>query len=194
LDVEAGLRGFEACKCANADETGASDGFRSVRNESPHTSKNANLSNNRAGLHTCTDRKAGNGGAHESDQENTPPRPASPSGVEAMSVVGRTGAPAAPAGPAPVIDPWKDLDIPGFLDRRRPSQGEEAPASEAMPADRGQPTPAARHDPTACTLDIPISAATAPQPLSRRGGGRFEAAADNLPVARTTADKKRGRV
>jgi hypothetical protein len=29
----------------------------------------------------------------------------------------------APRGPAPVDDPWKDLDIPAFLDRRPPSQG-----------------------------------------------------------------------
>jgi putative DNA primase/helicase len=143
LGVGAGSQGFEACKCANADETGASDGFRSVRNESPHTSKNANLSNNHAGLHTCTDRKAGNGRAHEIDREITLPAPASPSGVEedrTCAATEGTGTPAAPAEPAPVIDPWKDLDIPGFLDRRRPSQGEEAPASEAMPADRGQPT------------------------------------------------------
>jgi hypothetical protein len=143
LSVGAEPHGFEACKCANADETGVSDGFRSVRNEGPHTSKNANLSNNHAGLHTCTDRKAGNEGAHESGQEITAPASASPSGVEedrACATTEGTGTPAARAEPAPVIDPWKDLDIPGFLDRRRPGQGEEAPASEAMPTDRGQPT------------------------------------------------------
>jgi hypothetical protein len=98
------------------------------------------LSNNDAGLHTCTDRKAGNAGAHESGQEITAPAPASPSGVEedrTCAGAEGTGAPVALAEPAPVIDLWKDLDIPGFLDRRRPSQGEEAPASEAMPADRG---------------------------------------------------------
>jgi hypothetical protein len=39
-----------------------------------------------------------------------------------------------------VTDLWKDLGIPEFLDRRRPNQGEEAPASEAVPADRDQPT------------------------------------------------------
>jgi Protein of unknown function (DUF3631) len=137
------IQPFEACKRADADGMGTSADFRSVREDIPHGSKNDDLSYSHAGLHACTDRKAGNGGAHGSDQEITAPASASPSGVEegwTCAATEGTGTPAAPAEPAPVIDPWKDLGIPEFLDRRRPSQGEEAPASEAVPADRGQPT------------------------------------------------------
>jgi hypothetical protein len=73
----------DPCNRANADETGTSRDFRSVREDAPHGSKNANLSNNDGGLHACTDRKAGNGGAqHEFGQGITPPPRTQPNGVD----------------------------------------------------------------------------------------------------------------
>jgi hypothetical protein len=46
-----------------------------------------------------------------------------------MAVVESAGTSAAPAEPALVIDPWKDLGIPEFLDRRRERLGPPAIAS-----------------------------------------------------------------
>jgi putative DNA primase/helicase len=51
----------EACKRASADEMGTSSVFRSVQEERPHGSKNANLAYSHAGLHACTDRMAEKG-------------------------------------------------------------------------------------------------------------------------------------
>jgi putative DNA primase/helicase len=81
----------EACKRASADEMGATSDLQSVREKSPHGSKNGNLSHSHAGLHACTDRNPKSG----------------PACVSAPSMT--------PAG-----DPWADLGIPPFLERLRP--------------------------------------------------------------------------
>jgi putative DNA primase/helicase len=59
----------EACKRASADEMGTTNDFRSVQKDTPHGSKNGNLSYSHAGLHACTDRNGGNGGEGCSDQD-----------------------------------------------------------------------------------------------------------------------------
>src|SRR5262249_55127366 len=85
---------FEASKRPNADGMGITRNFRSVRDEGPDGSKNANLSYSHAGLDAWTDRNSENGSANGLDQEK--------------SIIG---------GPAK-DDPWADLDIPPYLDRR----------------------------------------------------------------------------
>jgi putative DNA primase/helicase len=88
----------ETCKRASADEMGTTRDFRSVREESPHGSKNSNLSYSHAGLHACTDRKPKNGAARDSDQE-----------ISAFPL------------PAPASDPWANYpELPDSL-RRSPS-------------------------------------------------------------------------
>jgi len=62
----------EARKRANADEMGTSGDFRSAQETSPRGSKNANLSNNHAGLRACADRKPESGGRSQSDQAIMP--------------------------------------------------------------------------------------------------------------------------
>jgi putative DNA primase/helicase len=62
--------GSEACKGASTDETGTTRDFRSVQKESPHGSKNSNLSNSHAGLDAWTLRKPGNGVRVHCDHEN----------------------------------------------------------------------------------------------------------------------------
>jgi putative DNA primase/helicase len=94
----------EVCKCASADEMGITSTFRSVCEIKSAHFENANLSNNHAGLHTCTLR----------EPESGPARVSAP--------------PIATAG-----DLWKDLSIPGFLDRSRERLG--PPAISAGPDD-----------------------------------------------------------
>jgi putative DNA primase/helicase len=81
----------EACKRANADQTGISPSFRSVRQTRSARIDNAHLSNKNAGLHACTDRNPESGPACASASPMTP-----------------------------IGDPWADLGIPPFLDRIRP--------------------------------------------------------------------------
>jgi hypothetical protein len=95
-------------KRRNADGTGVSRDFSSVAEDSGDGSKNANLSLCHAGSDASTDRKPGNGGESEFDQETSP-------SISAAS--------------PPVSEPWKDLGIPKFLDRNCPRLGQPAISS-----------------------------------------------------------------
>ena len=57
---------------ASADEMGTTNDFRSVQKDTPHGSKNGNLSYSHAELHACTDRNGGNGGEGCSNQDQRP--------------------------------------------------------------------------------------------------------------------------
>jgi putative DNA primase/helicase len=65
-------------KRPNADGIGTTHDFSIRPKGIPDGSKNAELSNNDAGLDAWTDRKAGHGRVHESDQEIAPSPPCSP--------------------------------------------------------------------------------------------------------------------
>jgi putative DNA primase/helicase len=96
----------EACKRASAEDMGTTRDFRSVQEEVLHGSKNGRLSHSHAGLHACTDRKAGNGGEGHSDQEIAPPDAdlGIPEGLRRCDHCGQPGTAADP------LSPW---DWPG---------------------------------------------------------------------------------
>jgi putative DNA primase/helicase len=91
---------FDPSKRPNADETGITSTFRSVRETKFGRIENGNLSYSHADLDAWTDRKP----------ESRPAR------VSAPPIT-------------PVTDPWADLGIPGFLDRSRPRLGPPAISS-----------------------------------------------------------------
>jgi hypothetical protein len=106
--VEDPFEHSDPSKRRNADGTGVSRDFLSVAEGSGDGSKNANLSLWHAGFDASTDLKPENGVESEFDQETMP-------SIAAASP---------PAG-----DLWKDLGIPGFLDRNHPRLGQPAIAS-----------------------------------------------------------------
>jgi putative DNA primase/helicase len=121
---------FDPCKRASADETGTCGGFRSVREDNPHGSKNDDLSLCHAGLHACTDRNPENGRAGESDQGPEPSAaPEPPPWEEPQIRVSPEDRhpPAAELAPAPAPDPWEEAGrIPSFL--RRTNGADRSPA------------------------------------------------------------------
>jgi hypothetical protein len=134
---------------ASAEGMGTTRDFRKAQEASPRGSKNANLSYSHAGLRGCADRKPESGAQGQSDHEN---RPAGNGHTESFPLVCQhCGAPEQPNNPvqqcacgdgltyllhrncqrewlgdggepSPAVDPWADLDIPGFLDRRPNSE------------------------------------------------------------------------
>jgi putative DNA primase/helicase len=100
----------EACKRANADEMGISGVFSSVQESLPHGSKNGNLYFSHAGLHACTHENPETDCANDFDQRKSPAQ------VPAKN------------------DPWADLDIPSYLDRRphRPNPPALGPSGDSL--------------------------------------------------------------
>jgi hypothetical protein len=108
---------FEVCKCASADETGITSTFQSVRETNSAHFENADLSNNHAGLHTCTLRKGGDGNICPSEPDSDPSAcPDEPPPWEERQISTSPEDRRPPTAPA--ADPWDEAGrIPSFLDR-----------------------------------------------------------------------------
>jgi putative DNA primase/helicase len=142
LDGGTGFRGSDPCIRANVDAAGTSTAFSSVREDHSARIENANLFNNHAGSHGCTDEKPlepaprplcaqcrGEEGASPA-LHSGPGYP--PEGVWLHRECARFWSLKAPAAPRAKVestpasagtgngdgDPWADLDIPAYLNRQ----------------------------------------------------------------------------
>jgi putative DNA primase/helicase len=147
--VERPFEHSDPSKRRNADGTGVSRDFSSVAECPSDGSKNAKLSNSHAGFDASTDRKPGNGGAREIDQEIIPASPAPPAAEEkdrtCAQCRGRVDGKEqliATEGKTVWLHPncerfyreaqeWEKLvgPMPDFLDRNRPRLGQPAISS-----------------------------------------------------------------